>query len=530
MKNGQGDSYYTFKIAKEESEFRQIHRLNYATFVKEIPQHEENPDGVLIDKFHEENTYLICLKGKDLMGMLALRDQRPFSLDSKLPDLDENLPPDSRIVEIRLLSVVPTARTGRVLQGLLGMLAELNQTKHWNLGIISGTPRQAKLYQRIGFQSFGPLVGSEEAPYQPMYISLEDFEGNTIHRGSGDPAAVHSFLPGPVKIPSPVREAFAEPPISHRLPEYRALLRGCQTRLCQLVKAKHAVITPGSGTIANDMVAAQLRELGEHGLILSNGEFGERLIEQGSRAGLSFDVLEHPWGEVLDIVRIEREIELENYDWVWMVACETSTGIVNDLEQIKSLCSSRGIKMCADCVSAIGAYRLDLGGLYLASGSSGKALGAFAGLSLVFHERSISPGETTPVSFDIGYYHACDGVPFTQSSNLLSALNAALFRFEAGDPFSDVRACSELLHQRLAELELAPLVDPSLASPAVVTIPLPESINSLAFGGLMQKRGFLIACRSNYLVERNWIQICLMGDVTLVDVDILIDALSVALI
>src|SRR6185436_19248723 len=50
-------SNLTFKVASEPWEFDQIHRLNYKTFVEEIPQHQANPDGVLVDRFHATNIY-----------------------------------------------------------------------------------------------------------------------------------------------------------------------------------------------------------------------------------------------------------------------------------------------------------------------------------------------------------------------------------------------------------------------------------------------------------------------------------------
>jgi hypothetical protein len=40
-----GRSAVSFKIASEDWEFQEIHRLNYETFVEEIPQHPSNPDG-----------------------------------------------------------------------------------------------------------------------------------------------------------------------------------------------------------------------------------------------------------------------------------------------------------------------------------------------------------------------------------------------------------------------------------------------------------------------------------------------------
>src|SRR6516164_988708 len=94
-----------FKFASEDYEFEQIHRLNYKTFVEEIPQHSSSPSHRLVDKFHSENTYLICLAGRNLAGMLAVRGARPFSLDHKLENLDAFLPPGRKICEIRLLAV-----------------------------------------------------------------------------------------------------------------------------------------------------------------------------------------------------------------------------------------------------------------------------------------------------------------------------------------------------------------------------------------------------------------------------------------
>ena len=114
-----------FKVASEDWEFDLIHQLNYKTFVEEIPQHPPSPSKRLVDRFHDQNTYLICLSGRRLAGMLAARGQRPFSLDQKLPNLDSYLPPGRAICEIRLLAIEKKfrgARGGQVLQGILALL------------------------------------------------------------------------------------------------------------------------------------------------------------------------------------------------------------------------------------------------------------------------------------------------------------------------------------------------------------------------------------------------------------------------
>jgi hypothetical protein len=158
------------KIATEESELEAVCRLNYRTFVEEIPQHGENTDRSLIDRFHAENTYFLCLDGEDLVGMVALRDRRPFSLDAKLPGLEALLPPFRSACEIRLLTIRPDRRKslvfGRLMQALIAHCLEGN----YDIALISGRLENIPIYAKVGFQAFGPRVGKPGAWYQPMYI------------------------------------------------------------------------------------------------------------------------------------------------------------------------------------------------------------------------------------------------------------------------------------------------------------------------------------------------------------------------
>ena len=63
------------KPATELHEFLQIHRLNYKTFVEEIPQHRRNSEKKLVDKFHDKNKYIIAKKRDrcNRYGMLQSR-------------------------------------------------------------------------------------------------------------------------------------------------------------------------------------------------------------------------------------------------------------------------------------------------------------------------------------------------------------------------------------------------------------------------------------------------------------------------
>ncbi|RIK43998.1 MAG: hypothetical protein DCC55_03980 [Chloroflexi bacterium] len=168
-------SSLVFKIAAEPWELEQIHRLNYQAFVEEIPQHPPNSERRLVDKFHVENTYAIGIAGEQVVAMCALRDRRPFSLDLKLADLDQYLPPHNKLGEIRLLYIAPGYRNAATFRNLLEICATHTTPRGWDLAVISGTTQQLRLYRHLGFVPFGPLVGEPGAQFQPMYWTLSAF-------------------------------------------------------------------------------------------------------------------------------------------------------------------------------------------------------------------------------------------------------------------------------------------------------------------------------------------------------------------
>src|SRR5438270_12201511 len=71
---------YVFKRAETRQEFEQIHRLNFRTFVHEIPQHSDPGTGRLVDKFHDKSAYFIVVREGRVVGMVSSHDQPPFSV------------------------------------------------------------------------------------------------------------------------------------------------------------------------------------------------------------------------------------------------------------------------------------------------------------------------------------------------------------------------------------------------------------------------------------------------------------------
>jgi hypothetical protein len=165
-----------------ESEFEQIHFLNYKTFVEEIPQHRTNDARLLVDKFHFKNRYLIAKEGEFVCGMICYNLDRPFSLDAKINNLDRFLPSHKNLAEVRLLAVSEKERSKPVAYRLLKELCHALIRADVDAAVISGTTRQLGIYRKMGFIPFGPLVGTPEASYQPMYITVnllrDDFKNN----------------------------------------------------------------------------------------------------------------------------------------------------------------------------------------------------------------------------------------------------------------------------------------------------------------------------------------------------------------
>ncbi|MFC1589391.1 aminotransferase class V-fold PLP-dependent enzyme [Pseudomonadota bacterium] len=509
-----------FKVASEPWEFEQIHELNYQTFVDEIPQHHKNDNHRLVDKYHEQNTYVICLRGKELLGMIALRDKRPLSLDEKLENLESYLPPFESILEYRLLAVKKQHRNTAIFTGIMKKSFDMALQKDYDVAVISGTTRQIRLYKHLGFEPFGPLVGKQGAQYQPMYIDIDRAiklkkESQVLQANKGEEVErlLFNYLPGPVSTSQGVLEANSAAPHSHRGQQFMTNFNLLRKTLCEKVNAPCVHIMTGSGTLANDTVAAQISVLPGRGLLLVNGEFGERLYDQAVRIGLDFDVIYEKRGETFNREEIEKTLNEQSYEWVWTTHCETSTGVLNNIEMLGEVCEQYDLKLCLDGISSIGSCEVDLNNVYLATAVSGKGVGSLPGLAMVFCRDDVVSGNSRlPKYFDLGYYKEKQGIPFTISSNAIYALNAAVKNGNWPVRFENARQWSEEIRKEIEEIGLSVLANKHCRAPHITTIVLPETISSLDIGKLLEDEGVLVSYRSEYLIEKNYIQVCFMGE------------------
>lgn len=497
-----------------EADHEAIHALSYRTFVEEIPQHAPNAARRHVDRFHDDNVYAVYELNGRVVGMVSGRTQRPFSLDQKLGSVDDYLPAGRTPVEIRLLAVEPEFRASRVFAQLVGFITRHFLAQGFDLGIMSGTTRQLRLYRHLGFHAFGPLIGSEQASYQPMYITAEEVLAwpDAMNEGAEALSSGANFLPGPVGISDAVQRAMQRGATSHRADAFHARYRDVQERLCALANARHVTMLLGSGTLANDVVAAQISLLDAPGVIVSNGEFGERLIDHATRMRIPHTVVRAPWGDALDYTAAARAMQQTGASWLWAVHSETSTGVMNDLNALAELARSHHAKLALDVISSLGTVPLSLRDVWMASAVSGKALAAFPGVAIVFHDGTVgTPSTRIPRYLDLGFAVAQQGVPFTQSSNLLDALGASLAEIAWPARFRRLALDGTWLRRAMESRGWRVLADASHASPAVHTLIPPAGVSAHALGEQLRDAGWLVSFESGYLRERNWLQVCLMG-------------------
>ena len=504
---------FEYKIANTDAEFEAIHKLNHQTFVEEIPQHENQDGGKLVDKFHNENIYFICKVGSEVIAMIAGRTIRPFSLDKKVTNLNAHLPDNCDPVEVRLLAVKPAYRKTKVCGILIEKLASHFAACGQNIALISATLRESRLYRRMGFEPFSEVVGTGEAKFQPMYLTFGRYLSlaTTLNHIKNNKRKPLNLQPGPVGISNSVKQSFFQDPISHRGQQFKTIYQETQYNLCELTGMAESYVVQGGGTLANELVAGQIKQLNGKGLILVNGEFGTRLANQAHQWRLDFDEIGKSWGECFDLEQIERHFKLHpEIKWLWFVGLETSTGVVNPFRELIDLCNEYKINCCVDAVSLLGSMETNFNGAYLVSGTSSKGIGSYAGLAFVAKDsREFSNKYPLPNYLDLNYYAAHNGIPFTMSSNLLYALHTALYETDWKSKFERIDLASDYLFNQFIEQGFNLVNKTKENRSCVFTLELPRQVNVSEIVAKLNKRGFLLYSGTGYLNQRHCIQVCL---------------------
>jgi aspartate aminotransferase-like enzyme len=145
---------------------------------------------------------------------------------------------------------------------------------------------------------------------------------------------------------------------------------------------------------------------------------------------------------------------------------------------------------------------------------------------MVFYQKAIqSDIDTIPRYMDLEYYSRTRGIPFSGSSNLLKALLTSLENRETLAFQERLADDSAWLCRQISDLGIPLLLASEERSPAILTLPLPADHSSQEIGNTLESLGFLVSFNSEYLLAKNWLQICLMAEHSRADLGLLAAAL-----
>lgn len=327
---------------------------------------------------------------------------------------------------------------------------------------------------------------------------------------------------GPVQIAPQVMAALASAPISHRSIAFLQLYTNTTNFLCNQFQVSRCYLLTGSGTAANEAMLWQIKVQGGKGLILSNGEFGERLVQQANRCRLDFVEMKLAWGQAFDLIAIETAIKQNNINWLLFCHCETSTGMMNDLDGLIEIGNQNNCLCFVDCMSSLGTYAFHLSKVAMATASSGKGLASIPGIGIVFSNISLLSSTVVPLYFDLTKYDEKQGIPFTISSNLVYALYVAMQQKLQQQQFALIDSFAQNCFQFLKESGLLPFDN---SGSKVFTIALPENRQRDVINQLKNEQ-LVFSYESEYLKTRGWCQVALLGYFTANELNYFMGALK----
>ena len=193
--------------------------------------------------------------------------------------------------------------------------------------------------------------------------------------------------PGPSNPHPTVLEALSAPVVGHLDPEFFKIMEENKAMLRRLFHTGNELTFPVSGTGSAGMEAClvNLIEEGDTVLVCVNGVFGTRMADIVERLGGNLVKVEAPWGEIIRPEQVEQALKEHKVDIVTMVHAETSTGVLQPVEEISRLVHDAGALLVLDTVTSLGGCPVTLDDWNVDAAYSGtqKCLSCPPGLSPV---------------------------------------------------------------------------------------------------------------------------------------------------
>ena len=308
------------------------------------------------------------------------------------------------------------------------------------------------------------------------------------------------FTPGPTPIPPEALLAMAQPIDYHRSNATAALIKDVLEKLKHVFQTENDVLfLTSSGTGAMEGAVANLLSRGDKAIVIRSGKFGERWGEICTAYGVEVIPIDVTWGNSVEPHTVESVLtEYSDVTAVFATLCETSTGVLHDIEALARLTQTRPTLLVVDAVSALGAddLQMDNWGVDVVVSCSQKGLMTPPGLAFAaLNQRAWDAVERSDLpkyylDFRKAYESGLEGsVPYTPAVTLLTALQHALNLISAEGIHNTIAR-----HNRLALATRSAIKALGLplfaASPANTLTPirLPEEIDGKALISLMRDK------------------------------------------
>ncbi|MDH0175969.1 MULTISPECIES: 2-aminoethylphosphonate--pyruvate transaminase [Aeromonas] len=229
------------------------------------------------------------------------------------------------------------------------------------------------------------------------------------------PAAVDYLLltPGPLSTTATVRAAMLQDSCTWDADYNQGVVEPIRRELVRLATGPEyegdysAVLLQGSGSYVVESVLGSAIGVDECLLIINNGAYGARMGEMARCLGLRHHELDcgetsRPEPAAIEAM-LARHPEITH---LAMVHCETTTGMLNPLDEVAALCQHRGIRLIVDAMSSFGGIPIDMGrlGIEFLISSANKCIQGVPGFGFVIARRAAliaCAGRARSVSLDL---------------------------------------------------------------------------------------------------------------------------------
>ncbi|RUT02766.1 2-aminoethylphosphonate--pyruvate transaminase [Dulcicalothrix desertica PCC 7102] len=341
--------------------------------------------------------------------------------------------------------------------------------------------------------------------------------------------------PGPVNLSARVRQALLQKDLCHREIEFSQLQSRIRNQILQVynLTSKYwaPILLTGSGTAAVEAMLASLVPRNGRLLIIENGVYGERISKIAQIHGIEFDILHHSWGEPIDFDLLTKFLDSHfEITHLAIVHHETTTGRLNNLEELAQVCYDRNIKILVDAVSSFGGEEINFQawGITACAATANKCLHGVPGTAFVVCQRAALPSsEIIPrtLYLDLGTYcrYQDEGAtPFTQSPQIFYALTEALQELEDSGGWRARHAnyAQLAVHVRngLVSMGISPLLPQEHSSVVLNAYHLPNNFTYEAFHDSLKSQGYIIyAGQGNF--AKSIFRVSTMGAISITDME-----------